>query len=114
MATQDPTRQRGLVVEDKYKRVANFHRNTLRGFAEMLGAMGLDDPSQIRPETLHIRATDPDSILHHRLTPGQLFEPDCPDAFATPWSLARADSFRPADATDVRKSGILAATEKQP
>ena len=114
VATQDPTRQRGLVVEDKYKRVANFHRNTLRGFAEMLGAMGLDDPSQIRPETLHIRATDPDSILHHRLTPGQLFEPDCPDAFATPWSLARADSFRPADATDVRKSGILAATEKQP
>ncbi|MEQ8332340.1 FMN-binding glutamate synthase family protein [Nisaea sp.] len=114
VATQDPTRQRGLVVEDKYRRVANFHGNTLRGFAEMLGAMGLDDPSQIRPETLHIRATDPDSILHHRLAPGQLFETDCPDAFAAPWRLARADSFRPADAMDVRKSGVLAATEKQP
>ncbi|UUX51853.1 FMN-binding glutamate synthase family protein [Nisaea acidiphila] len=100
VATQDESRQRGLVVEDKYKRVANFHRNTLRGFAEMLGAMGLDDPGQIRPETMHIRSTDPTSILHHRLRPGQLFEKECPVAFSDPWSLARIDSFRPSDARD--------------
>ncbi|WP_420403279.1 FMN-binding glutamate synthase family protein [Nisaea sp.] len=114
VATQDPTRQRGLVVEDKYKRVANFHRNTLRGFAEMLGAMGLDDPSQIRPETLHIRATDPESILHHRLKPGQLFEEDCPVAFAGPWKLARIDSFRPADMAETPTSGPYAASETHP
>ncbi|WP_319024882.1 FMN-binding glutamate synthase family protein [Nisaea sediminum] len=114
VATQDPTRQRGLVVEDKYKRVANFHRNTLHGFAEMLGAMGLDDPSQIRPETLHIRATDPTSILHHRLKPGQLFEEDCPVAFATPWNLARIDSFRPSDLAETPTSGPYAPSETHP
>ena len=33
VATQDPLRQRALVVGDKAERVANFHRNTLRALS---------------------------------------------------------------------------------
>ncbi len=96
VATQDPTRQRALVVPDKAERVANFHRNTLIGFGEMLGAMGLDRPDQISVDVLHIRMSDPTSLLHHRLEDGQLAQTDCPLPFARPWAEAQAGSFAPA------------------
>lgn len=41
IATQDPEMMRGLVVEEKYKRVANYHDATLEAVAEMLSAMGV-------------------------------------------------------------------------
>ncbi|HBM41903.1 MAG TPA: FMN-binding glutamate synthase family protein, partial [Sulfitobacter sp.] len=37
VATQDPTRQRALDVDDKSQRVARFHRNTLIALGEMTG-----------------------------------------------------------------------------
>lgn len=40
VATQDPKLVKGLVVEDKYKRVANFHLNTLRAVMELVAATG--------------------------------------------------------------------------
>ena len=46
VATQDSMRQSGLHVGDKSRRVANFHLNTLKGFAEMVGAMGLTSPTE--------------------------------------------------------------------
>ena len=49
VATQDPMRQRALVVEDKAERVYNFHRNTLAAFAEMIAAAGLEQPVPARP-----------------------------------------------------------------
>src|SRR3546814_3002540 len=93
VATQDPLRQRALVVPDKAVRVANFHRNTLVGFGEMLGAMGLERPDQITLDLLHIRTADPASLLHHRLAPSQLSRIDCPAPFAKPWAEAQAISF---------------------
>lgn len=93
VATQDPARQRALVVPDKAVRVANFHRNTLAGFGDMLGAMGLERPDQVTLDMLHIRTADPASLLHHRLAPGQLSRIDCPAPFAKPWAEAQAASF---------------------
>lgn len=93
VATQDPVRQKALVVEDKCVRVANFHRNTLVGFGEMLGAMGLERPGQITFDVLHIRTADPGSLLHLRLAPGELLRPDCAAPFAVPWAEAQAASF---------------------
>src|SRR4249919_1375012 len=52
VATQDPRRQRALVVTDKMQRVANFHRATLRELAEMTAAAGLDHPREFKP--IHI------------------------------------------------------------
>ncbi|HOO10783.1 MAG TPA: FMN-binding glutamate synthase family protein, partial [Cyclobacteriaceae bacterium] len=47
VATQDPVLIKGLVVEDKYKRAANFHKNTVESFVELMGASGLEDPSKL-------------------------------------------------------------------
>jgi len=47
VATQDPYFMRGLVVEDKKHRVANFHKNTVESFVELMGAMGIDHPEKI-------------------------------------------------------------------
>ena len=49
ISTQDPLRQRAVVVPVKAERVANFHRNTLRAVAEVLGAAGLDPSPRTDP-----------------------------------------------------------------
>ncbi|MGC4021480.1 MAG: FMN-binding glutamate synthase family protein [Cyclobacteriaceae bacterium] len=47
VATQNPALMKGLVIDDKKVRVANFHKNTVESFVELLGASGIDDPEKI-------------------------------------------------------------------
>ncbi len=47
VATQDPYFMKGLVVEDKKVRVANYHKNTVESFVELMAAAGIDHPSKI-------------------------------------------------------------------
>jgi len=100
VATQDPTRQRALVVSDKSQRVANYHRETVKALAELIAAAGLDHPKQLRPFHLMSRAA-PDRMvtyaeLYHFLSPGDLLRGiDVPPQFRDPWTVARADSFVP-------------------
>ncbi|MFN6088332.1 MAG: FMN-binding glutamate synthase family protein [Cyclobacteriaceae bacterium] len=47
VATQDPYFMKGLVVEDKKTRVANYHKNTVESFVELIGAAGIDHPDKI-------------------------------------------------------------------
>lgn len=47
VATQDPYFMKGLVVEDKKIRVANYHKNTVESFVELMGAAGISHPDQI-------------------------------------------------------------------
>ena len=98
VATQDPLRQRALVVEDKAQRVCNFHRNTLRALSEMIAAAGLEHPSQVRPHHLVRRVSDAEvrlfSQLHVFLEPGELLDGKSNrDFYSQAWQLARADSF---------------------
>ncbi|MFG0681492.1 FMN-binding glutamate synthase family protein [Pseudomonas sp. WSY_20] len=100
VATQDPLRQRALVVPDKAERVLNFHRNTLRALAEMLAAAGLEHPSQLEAKHLvrRISATEIKlfSQMHVFLKPGELLTGEVDGQFySRMWHLARADSFEP-------------------
>ena len=52
ITTQDPLRQRALVVTDKAPRVAQYHANTLHALKELLQAAGLMHPDQL--STYHI------------------------------------------------------------
>ncbi len=47
VATQDPYFAKGLVVEDKKVRVANYHKNTVGSFVELLSCAGLAQPDEI-------------------------------------------------------------------
>lgn len=91
VATQDPLLQRGLVVEDKAMRVHNYHFNTLRHLADLIGAAGLDHPSKIRAEHLMVRRPDGSVVglaAHLVSIPaGSLLDPACrlelPDPYRT-------------------------------
>ena len=49
VTTQDPSRNRALVVPHKIERVYNYHHATLHALAELLAAAGLEHPQQLRP-----------------------------------------------------------------
>ena len=98
VATQDPMRQRALVVPDKAERVYHFHRNTLAALAEMIAAAGLDSPCQLGPHHLVRRVSLTEirmfSQLHIFLEDGELLTDTHDRDFYSPaWRLARADSF---------------------
>lgn len=100
VATQDPLRQRALVVPDKAQRVANFHRHTLEALAELLSAAGVAHPSNLKPHHLVRRVTDTEmklfSQLHYYLKPGELLDGRIDsEFFRRVWSIAQSDSFAP-------------------
>src|SRR6187402_1424457 len=55
VATQDPYFMKGLVVEDKTTRVANYHKNTVESFVELIGASGLDNPEKLNRHQIYRR-----------------------------------------------------------
>lgn len=98
VATQDPMRQRALVVPDKAERVFNFHRNTMKALAEMIAAAGLNHPSQLGPHHLVRRVSLTEirlfSQLHIFLEDGELLTGSHDrDFYSAAWRLARSDSF---------------------
>ena len=55
VATQDPVLVKGLVIEDKKVRVANFHKHTVDSFVELMAAAGIDHHDKIRREHVYRR-----------------------------------------------------------
>jgi glutamate synthase domain-containing protein 2 len=102
VATQDPSRQRALVVTDKAVRVANFHRNTLKALGDMSGAAGLSHPSGFLPWHLMMRENDRDMVTGEDVYPYMpegflLREDDERFGYMKRWRRASADSFDPFD-----------------
>ena len=76
VSTQDPVRQRALVVPDKAERVYNFHRATMESLAELVAAAGLDHPTEFVPAHFS-RRVSPHEVqtfaqLYPPLEPGEL------------------------------------------
>jgi len=115
LATQDPLRQRALVVEDKAPRVASYHRNTLRALAELLGAAGLRHPGEIKPWHLQIRHQSGAIVrgddVYPPVKPGVLLVDGVEGDLGQEWARAQADSFAPAFARDVADLGRVAPAE---
>jgi hypothetical protein len=99
VATQDKNRSQALVVEDKWHRVANFHRNTMYALAEFVAAAGVDHPKDLRPWHFYQRVgstqTKPGHLLHEFLDNGEILEGTEKQPWATAWALADPDQFRP-------------------
>ncbi len=55
VATQDERLMRGLVVEDKAQRVANFHRATIQSFIELIAASGVLAAEDLKREHIFRR-----------------------------------------------------------
>ncbi len=69
IATSDPQLVRGLHVPSKKDRVRNYHHETVHSFAELLGAMGYESPSQIRRSDLNRRISASSVLTYEQLFP---------------------------------------------
>jgi glutamate synthase domain-containing protein 2 len=125
VATQDPHRQKALVVADKAERVYRFHENTLKALKELVQAAGLNHPNEINAYHIVRRAADHEvrllaNVLPY-VPPGALLaaiggQGEWPhNVFRRYWPMASADTFAPqnpsgaaVDADPVSSWGLLA------
>ena len=97
VATQKEELVFGLDVQDKSKRVANFHEETVKAFYEVISAAGLKHPKDLKPWNI-MRRISPLEIKNYSeiypfIEPGSLLGKDLPEAYARPWSSAKAEAF---------------------
>ena len=102
VATQDPARQKALVVPDKAERVYHFHKNTVKALGDMASAAGLSHPSGFKPHHLMMRENDRDMVTGQDVYPYMpegflLREDDDRFGYLERWRRARADRFEPVD-----------------
>ncbi|HSV70874.1 MAG TPA: FMN-binding glutamate synthase family protein [Methylibium sp.] len=69
VTTQDPLRQRALVVPSKAERVQSFHDNTLKALKELVQAAGLQHPHEITAAHIVRRVADHEVKLLATLLP---------------------------------------------
>jgi glutamate synthase domain-containing protein 2 len=103
VATQDPVRQRAVVVTDKAERVYFFHANTLHALADLVGAAGMHKPGDITPHHLMMRNGDGQARTLasqiDTLKPGQLVQGSSapavplPSPFAEFWHASQASQW---------------------
>ncbi|MEO8058810.1 MAG: FMN-binding glutamate synthase family protein [Burkholderiales bacterium] len=98
VTTQDPQRQRALVVPTKSERVYHFHSNTLMALKELVQAAGLNDPSQLTAAHIVRRSAEHSVKLLVNLLPfvkpGELLRGETTqNVFSTYWPMAQAESF---------------------
>jgi len=101
VTTQDPVRQRSLVVPDKAVRVYNFHQQTLHALQELVQAAGLQHPSDITAHHIVRRGSDHRvsslaQLMPSQLPEGALLQADLdglPLIYRQHWPAAVAESF---------------------
>ena len=92
VASQNPKLYKGLVIKDKYKRVANYHKETMESVAEILGAMGLNHPDDLRPHHIRKRISEYQTNTYSELYPclnaGDLLKSEIPPEYRTTFELS--------------------------
>jgi glutamate synthase domain-containing protein 2 len=98
VTTQDPERQKALVVPSKGERVYQFHQQTLMALRELVQAAGLMHPQEISASHI-VRRTSENSVkllanLLPFVQPGSLLQGELPhQVFRVYWPMAQAESF---------------------
>ncbi len=98
IATQNPERNKALVVTDKAQRVANFHRETVKNLVELLGTAGLDSLDQLQPKHINRRVQGTDVKTYAQLYPsiekGSLLDKKrIPESWANDWESANSEQW---------------------
>jgi glutamate synthase domain-containing protein 2 len=100
VATQDPVRQYALAVPDKSDRVFNFHHNTLHALQEIIQAVGLKHPAELRAHHIVRRLSSHEvsllSDLLEYLQPDDLLNGNYRySLYEKWWPVASSESFTP-------------------
>jgi glutamate synthase domain-containing protein 2 len=95
VTTQDPMRQRAIVVPSKAQRVKSFHHETIKSLAEMLAAAGMHSPEDLKPQHILRRVGDGRILsladLHPFIEPGALLRGG--GIYGDLWANATAEQF---------------------
>lgn len=98
IATQNASRNKTLVVEDKARRVANFQHETVKNLVELLALSGLQSLDELQPRHINHRVKRADIKPYSELYPiisglCLLSDKMVPDGWRESWTLASADSW---------------------
>src|SRR5690606_3468701 len=97
VATQDPRLTRGLVVEDKRNRVANYHKNTVKTFVELMGAAGLKGMQDITRSHVYRRvsmtAMHTFEEIFPSVQPGSFITGNIPEKYKADYAYASEDQW---------------------
>jgi glutamate synthase domain-containing protein 2 len=97
ITTQDPRRRIALNIDNRAKRVANFHRETITSFLEVLGATGLKDASELHPGVIHRMITSDEAKAYDQiyefLDHESLLNGTAPELWQQLWDLANPELF---------------------
>lgn len=69
VAVQNKQLVKGLNVEDKTQRIANYHRETVRSFVGLLAASGFTAPETTRREHINRRVSELEHMTYEQLYP---------------------------------------------
>lgn len=98
IATQDPARYKQLNVENKAKRIANYHKTSIHSLMEMITSMGMTSPSDITAHHIH-RRVDHVTVktyeqLYHWIDENCLLDENTiPDEWKLDWIVADAQTW---------------------
>ncbi len=100
VATQNKELVAGLNVEDKKSRVANYHKETVISFVELMAAAGLDNPDQINRTHIYRRVSVKNTKRYDEIYPpmknGALLDKDMiPANWRVYMDMADPESFKP-------------------
>lgn len=98
VATQNPRLYKALDVNDKKERVNRYHKATVHSFQELVGAMGLTNPSDLCPSMI-LRRISPSKIkqydeIYDFLPHGAFLDPKgFPELYKQYWDKADVGKF---------------------
>lgn len=100
VATQDPDLMKGLIVEDKKHRVANYHKETINAFNELMAAAGIHNPDEINRAHVNRRTSNYEVKSYDEIYPyipeGSLLNSESvPKDWRRDLAKASAESFQP-------------------
>ncbi len=85
VATQNPSLTKGLNVDDKKVRVANYHHETIKAAVELMAAAGIDHPDKLHRSHIYRRVSanliQTYAEMYPYLLRGSLLEPPFPQGW---------------------------------
>lgn len=98
IATQNPSRNKAIIVTEKSQRVANFHSETVANLVELVGAAGLNSIEGLEPKHINQRVQGTNvknyAQLYPTITKNCLLDKTLiPTEWEDDWELANANAW---------------------
>jgi glutamate synthase domain-containing protein 2 len=97
VATQDPQLTKGLVIDDKKVRVANYHKHTIESFVELIAAAGIDNPRRLNRHQIYRRVFMNEVKTFEEIYPslptGAMLNGGTPERYQKSFEAASSDKF---------------------